>query len=112
MDRVPSEWREDRRWRSPAGGGGGGLAASYKAAYPSRWLPVDTGADLDQCIGSSSCPIRALPAGTLQNLTSAAGCGDAWMPAVLECSDCRRLLTTYLQATMRTWGARALTAPP
>ncbi len=44
MDRVPSEWREDRRWRSPAGGGGGGLHASYRAAYPSRWLPVDTGA--------------------------------------------------------------------
>ena len=67
MDRVPSEWREDRRWRSPAGGGGGGLAASYKAAYPSRWLPVDTGANLNVCFSDLSCRMRVRPAGTLQN---------------------------------------------
>lgn len=36
---VPKEWREDPRWKSPGGGGTQG-SPSYKAAFPSRWMPV------------------------------------------------------------------------
>jgi hypothetical protein len=39
MDKVPSKWREDRRWRGPTGGGCDGLP-SHHADFPSRWVPV------------------------------------------------------------------------
>jgi uncharacterized membrane protein YgcG len=50
IERVPTAWREDERWYS-AKGGGGGRVASHAAAYPSRWVPAtpeggaDTGGD-------------------------------------------------------------------
>lgn len=39
LKEVPKEWREDPRWKSQGGGGTLG-SASYKATWPSRWMPV------------------------------------------------------------------------
>lgn len=40
VDRTPSSWREDPRWRTSLGGGGRDVPP-HKAKYPSRWLAVD-----------------------------------------------------------------------
>uniref|UniRef100_A0A7S1T4N1 Calcineurin-like phosphoesterase domain-containing protein n=1 Tax=Tetraselmis chuii TaxID=63592 RepID=A0A7S1T4N1_9CHLO len=41
MRRVPLRWAEDPRWKGFLGGGDKRIP-SYKAKYPSRWLPADS----------------------------------------------------------------------
>lgn len=41
LDRMPAQWREDPKWRGPAGAGRpGSTVPSHKVLYPSRWVPV------------------------------------------------------------------------
>ncbi|KAG2491434.1 hypothetical protein HYH03_010220 [Edaphochlamys debaryana] len=42
LDKVPTRWQEDPRWRGPHGGGWPGVGA-HEASYPSRWLPAAWG---------------------------------------------------------------------
>ncbi len=52
IDKVPTAWREDPRWRSPQGGGNAALPA-HLAKHPSRWLP----AWARHLVGASSGPL-------------------------------------------------------
>lgn len=40
LKNVPTEWREDPRWKT-AGGGGEPGAVAHHARWPSRWMPVE-----------------------------------------------------------------------
>lgn len=40
LKKVPTEWREDPRWKTPGGGGEAG-AVAHQARWPSRWMPVE-----------------------------------------------------------------------
>ncbi len=40
IERVPTAWREDPRWRAP-GGAGADARPAHLADVPSRWAPLD-----------------------------------------------------------------------
>lgn len=41
LSKVPQSWREDPRWRGPAGGGLSSNEPSHRVRWPSRWIPVE-----------------------------------------------------------------------